>query len=675
MFIAILNATTLLNRIVTTGILITAFALIIYFGLYNRLSHIARGYARLLACLIGTFLGDLLAQISTGDPFMWLRFQWIGIALMPAVALDLSDLLLRATGDVSPTRRWASYAGYMMGSLVFILVAFTDWIAVPGTTDELLPHLTPGIFFLPFACYYFACGGWAMYNLVEARRRSLTTTTKRRMTYFVVSFAMPMLGVFPYLLPTGWPLYLPAIIPWIGIVLVNMSVGAAITFMGYTVAYFRAGAPDRVIKRRMIKYLMRGPLLAALVITALVFSERIARWLWLPNTVVGLIAAAAIILLMQLFIVTLQPALDRFTAADDSAEVRRLQQFSERLMTTSDLTQYLENIVAALCDLLRARTAFVMQIHSDRPSGQTPILVTIGEVDLAEIPDVAQTMRTVIRENSQFANGNTANNQAEVTSSAPIFDPFAPKTATTKSIITPQDFVRWRNYWLIPLHFSETQIADPLGVIGLIAHTVELDLTEDERQGVAVLVTQASRALEDAIKQARAFEALERIVTDADEMQLRMASTRNIAAPTLADFEVAPEGGQDFTHMVRDALSQFWGGPKLADSPLLSLQIVNEAMVQNNGNATKALRTVLLEAIERTKPISTRSMTSAEWLLYNILELKVIKSEKVRDVASKLFMSESDLYRKQRSAFEEVARIMREMEREARMKNQGQEKE
>ena len=76
-----------------------------------------------------------------------------------------------------------------------------------------------------------------MYNLVEARRRSLTTTTKRRMTYLVVSFAMPMLGVFPYLLPTGWPLYLPTIIPWIGIVLVNMSVGAAITFMGYTVAY------------------------------------------------------------------------------------------------------------------------------------------------------------------------------------------------------------------------------------------------------------------------------------------------------------------------------------------------------------------------------------------------------------------------------------------------------
>lgn len=674
MFIAILNATTLLNRIVTTGILITAFALIIYFGLYNRLSHIARGYARLLGCLIGTYMGDLLAQISTGDPYMWLRFQWIGIALMPAVALDLSDLLLRATGDVSPTRRWASYAGYGMGTLVFILVAFTDWVAVLGLSDEVLPHLTPGFLFLPFACYYFACGGWAMYNLVEARRRSLTATTKRRMTYFVVSFAMPMLGIFPYLLPTGWPLYLPPIIPWLGILFVNMAVGAAITFMGYTVAYFRAGAPDRVIKRRLIKYLMRGPLLAALVIAALVLSERIARWLLLPHLVVAVIAAAAIILLMQLFIVTLQPSLDRFTAADDGAEVARLQQFSERLMTTSDLTQYLENIVAALCDLLRARTAFVMQIYSERPPGHSPMLVTIGDVDFGEMSDaidaVAQNMRSAIRE--KLANGHGANGDEHGLAS--VGENGSGEEAEPQVVaISPQDFVRWRGYWLIPLHFSDPQINEPLGVIGLIAHTVELDLSEDERQGVAVLVAQASRAMEDAIKQARAFNALERIVSDADEMQQRMANTRNLAAPTLADFEIVPEGGQDFTHMVRDALSQFWGGPKLADSPLLNLQIVNEAMLQNNGNATKALRTVLLEAIERTKPDGTRSMTSAEWLLYNILELKVIKNEKVRDIASKLFMSESDLYRKQRSAFEEVARIVREMERESRMKNQGQE--
>jgi hypothetical protein len=53
-------------------------------------------------------------------------------------------------------------------------------------------------------------------------------------------------------------------------------------------------------------------------------------------------------------------------------------------------------------------------------------------------------------------------------------------------------------------------------------------------------------------------------------------------------------------------------------------------------------------------------------MLYNILELKIIQGQKVRDVARKLVMSESDLYRKQRAAFEEVARQIVEMEREAR---------
>ena len=154
---------------------------------------------------------------------------------------------------------------------------------------------------------------------------------------------------------------------------------------------------------------------------------------------------------------------------------------------------------------------------------------------------------------------------------------------------------------------------------------------------------------------------------DADNMQRRMAESPHPAAPKLSDFSGMPtDNYDDFTHLVRDALSQYWGGPKLVDSPLMSLQVVGAAMTEENGNATKALRRVLSEAIERVKPDGTRSMTATEWMLYNILELKIIQGQKVRDVARKLVMSESDLYRKQRAAFEEVARQMLEMEREVR---------
>ena len=61
------------------------------------------------------------------------------------------------------------------------------------------------------------------------------------------------------------------------------------------------------------------------------------------------------------------------------------------------------------------------------------------------------------------------------------------------------------------------------------------------------------------------------------------------------------------------------------------------------------------------KPEGERRFT-AEWILYNILELKFIEGWKVRDVATRLAMSEADFYRKQRVAIEEIARVIREME-------------
>lgn len=674
----VLGGVMLLNRIVTTGILITAFALIIYIALYNRRSRIARSFAALLACLIGTYLGDLLAQISMPPPHLWLRLQWIGIAFIPAAALSLSDTLLSATGDVSPTRRIAARAGYAAGLVVFLLVAFTTLVATPAMTDSDLQHLTPGPLFFPFTLYYFASLGWAVYNVIEARRRSLTATSRRRMTYFALAFPAPVLGTFPYLLPFGWPLELPLLVPWSAILLVNMGVGAAITFMGYTVAYYGASAPDRVIKRRLIKYLIRGPLLAAMVITALALSTRIERWFGLPGEIVGLVAAATIILLTQLFIVTLQPTLDRLIAGDDAGEVTRLQQFSERLMTVSDLTQFLENILAALCDLLRARTAFIMQIVT--VGGSEPLIVSIGNLNLSQLAPL-----DAVRSALHHANGKSHTTGGVAPGGrAPAFVGDS-QGETLRAFELEHDFIQWNEYWLIPLRTrehdssAEGRIAEAngaaddgshtskpavLGVIGLVARTP--DLTDEERQGVALLVAQAARALEDSIKQQRAFEALERIIPEAEDMQRRMAETRNPAAPTVEDFELTPEGYDDLTHLVRDALSHYWGGPRLANSPLMNLKVVADAMQANNGNATRALRAVLTDAIERLKPDGARSMTAAEWLLYNILEMKIIQGQRVRDVARKLVMSESDLYRKQRAAFEEVARIVMDMEREAR---------
>jgi chemotaxis protein CheY-P-specific phosphatase CheC len=116
--------------------------------------------------------------------------------------------------------------------------------------------------------------------------------------------------------------------------------------------------------------------------------------------------------------------------------------------------------------------------------------------------------------------------------------------------------------------------------------------------------------------------------------------------------------------MVKDALTHYWGGPKLTQSPLMRLRVVQEALQEYKGNSTKAMRSVLERAIEQQKPEGERSMTTAEWILYNILELKFVQGQRVRDVARRLAMSESDLYRKQRVAIENVARAISNMERQ-----------
>ena len=63
-----------------------------------------------------------------------------------------------------------------------------------------------------------------------------------------------------------------------------------------------------------------------------------------------------------------------------------------------------------------------------------------------------------------------------------------------------------------------------------------------------------------------------------------------------------------------------------------------------------------------------RHLTAAEWLIYNILDLKFVQGMRVRDVAQRLAMSEADLYRKQRLAIEEVARTLKEMEVQGKSK-------
>jgi hypothetical protein len=100
--------------------------------------------------------------------------------------------------------------------------------------------------------------------------------------------------------------------------------------------------------------------------------------------------------------------------------------------------------------------------------------------------------------------------------------------------------------------------------------------------------------------------------------------------------------------------------------------IVQKALDEHNENPANALRSILRQAMDNVRPEGERRFTG-EWILFNILEMKFVEGHKVREVASRLALSEADLYRKQRVAIEEVARVILDMERQSQERVTGKE--
>jgi hypothetical protein len=202
-----------------------------------------------------------------------------------------------------------------------------------------------------------------------------------------------------------------------------------------------------------------------------------------------------------------------------------------------------------------------------------------------------------------------------------------------------------------------------LGLLGVARQPNQPSAIEGEqRDALWLLADRAAFALEDRQLQSRVFRSLEDLQPDIDMLQRLRAMGRYDSRTNLLSDDVPPEA--DLANWVKDALTHYWGGPKLTNSPLMSLRVVHDLAREHEGNTPNALRALLRKAVDQVKPEGERRFTT-EWILYNILEMKFIEGRKVREVATRLAMSEADLYRKQRVAVEAVARAIIEMETES----------
>ena len=614
----------LVNVVLASGIVIVSCAFLLYLISYNLRSSVARSFVTLLSCVLLTYFVDL-ALFGTENPetaIPWLRLQWVGIAFTPAAYLSFSNALLITTGARSRFRDTAVRASYLLSALLLLGVAFSDLVARDGALTHHAPHLLPGPLFPFFVLYFFACVIWGAANVIWARRRCLTSTSRRRMAYLAAAFAAPATGVFPYLLLTGWPTYAPGIALWLLLVLGNVGVGLMLVLMAYSVAFFGALTPDRVVKHRLVRFLLRGPLVGTLVVVVIITASQAEGWLGLPSRRLMLFGVVGVILLLQLVIEAAKPLIDRALYRQDQPEIEWIQRLGNRLLTTTDLHQFLENVLTALCDLLRTDAAFVTVIDDGVPHLEV-VCGSLEESTADPLPPEAWQ-------------GPLAEQQIERHSKI---------------------FV-WGGYWLVPLRAKSQDVV--IGVVGITARTPEPDLLPEEREGMETLLAQATAALEDRKLQQGLFSALRQIIPEIEDIQRRRGVVHYVGERALSQF--SPVEFSEFPEWVKGALTHYWGGPKLTASPLLALRVVERAMEEHGGSTLTALRDVLRQAIERLRPEGQREMTTPEWILYNILELKFLQGRRVREIALRLAMSESDLYRKQRIAIEAVAQILAEME-------------
>jgi hypothetical protein len=624
----------LVNQVLSATVVLTSFSLLIYLVTHNYRSIVARSFCALLGFVLIVYAGDVvLFEVETQQAAVrWLKFQWIGIAFVPAAYLHFSNALLH-TANVRARWRWVAVVLSYAASIAFLgLVLFSQLLVYDGAYLPNASHLTAGPVFWVFAVYFSVTVIWGATNIRRARRRSLTRASRRRMTYLGLAFVAPALGVFPYLILTSVAVTTLSTGLQILLLAGNVGVLLMIVLMAYSVAYFGALTPDRVIKHSLIHYLLRGPFVGAAVIFTMLAVPKVQQILGLQRDTVLIFAVVGVVVLLQLAINLVKPFIDRAIYRQDQEEIAWIQTLDRRLLTTADLRAFLENTLAALCDLLQVRTGFVAVLAG----GQHRLEAHCGDrVPIQSFLD-SHDLTSLALSIGDRQNGDGTDQSGE--------ERFAPGDG----------------FWLVPLHGQANDMR--LGVLGVEGRTPTPVLTEAEHEIASLLIGRAREALEDRYLQQSVFETLGRILPDIERLHRWQDATRYAGAAPMQIIEDSPIYLPEFDQWVKEALSHYWGGPKLTQSPLLRLRIVQDAIQEHGDSPARALRAALVQAIERLRPDGERRMTTTEWILYNILELKFIRGLKVRDIARRLAMSESDLYRKQRVAITEVARELADLE-------------
>ena len=523
------------------------------------------------------------------------------------------------TGKPSKGKRKIVFYVSLLSALIFLVLNFSGILFSDiDIFGSPAPHIVRTTTHDLFSVFFLVLMLFSWYNFIRSGKRTKIKTSRRRMIYLILSAIGPAFGSFPFLL-YGYEIAAnnSAVFWIISIITVILAIISSIG-MTYTVSFFGFPWPDRVIKSRLFKWVLRGPITASLGLAITTTINRIGASLNIDVTNFVIIGMVASIVLFEFFITLFSPFMERLLFdGKDRVELEKIRKLENQLLTKKDLEQFLEMILATLCDRLQISGAILFEIEN----GEIRELISIGRK---------------VR--------NAEKNKEELL-----------------SLITNDDeIIQHKNFSIIPLRYPESEMgSDVLGFIVTPDLSVET-IDTPKMDAVRKLTNRTSEAISDRRKQDDLLSSLDILTPQVTEIQTILAQSRFNQSPIINGNGDEDIGG--IKKLLREALNHYYGGPKLSRSPLISMEIVQEKMKNEGKSSIIALREIITETINKLRPEGNRLYTN-EWILFNILDLKFLEGWKVKDIARKLSLSEADFYRKQRNAISALAEEMVAMER------------
>ncbi len=605
-----------ISDVITAGVAVISFSLFIYIVTFKLHDRVTRSFTFLLACIVIIFGADAFVTTTyQQDELLFiLRIQYIGLILLPTSYFYFSDALLTITGKPSRgKRRVIGYTAILLSILFCVLLFNGTLFSKVITTSLPAPHIERTVFHDYFSGFYVIMMAFSWYNFIRTLNRTSTKTSQRRMVYLITSAIGPVLGSFPYLLYGSSFASNNAMIFWLLSILAYLFVSISVIGMTYTVSFFGFPWPDRVIKSRLFRWIMRGPVTASLTLGATTLISRIGTQLNVDVSSLIVLGMVATIVLFEYFVTIFAPIWERLLFnGSDREELAKIRMLEDRLLTKNDLEQFLELVLATLCDRLQITGAILIENRDEKSA----VDVIVGNLS-----------DDFIKEKSRVINHLN-------------------KEEKFKEIEIYQGKI------IIPIIDGSSSSGRKL--LGFIAaKQFDLLVLDDEKKAaLRKLTNRAASALQDRKYQDSLLTSLEILTPQVAAIQSILASSRFNKKRIINGVNIS--NSRDFEKWVKEALNHFFGGPKLSQSPLLQLSSVQKRIREKEESSIKALRDVLRVAIASLRPGGERQYTN-EWILFNILDLKFIEGWKVKDLSRRLALSEADFYRKQRVAISAVA--------------------